>query len=105
MEFWIVVLIAMVLDEGMRQSATYRIGMVAHHDDASTSYLVPSTTHPSQGQVLHKEDLQRKIMGQDQTWDLAIFMFCVLLVYGATFIPHDLRRITASIVQSSSSVE
>jgi hypothetical protein len=52
----------MVLDEA---SATYRLGMMAHHHDASTSYLDPSTTHPSQGQKLHKEDLQRRFMGQD----------------------------------------
>jgi hypothetical protein len=91
----LIILIAMVLDEGTRQSATYRIEMVAHHHDEPTSYLDTSTTHPFQGQILHKEYLQRKIMGQVQTWDLAIFMFRVLPVYGTTFIHHDLRRITA----------
>jgi hypothetical protein len=43
-----IILIAMVLDGGTRQSAT------------------PNW----EGQILHEEDLQRKIMGQDQTCDL-----------------------------------
>jgi len=35
--------------------------MLAHHHHTSTSYLDASTTHPSQGQKLRKEDLQERL--------------------------------------------